>query len=145
MAEEADGSEEGSEPRPFFAITEADLAEQGEGQPSTQTAPETEMKSAEAVEGAGGKTRPRIHSSDGWCTNPHRHRSRQSWRPSHDAARNNVRTPINGKRVKHERDVSTAEPCGDGEHGFPVGPIFPRSLFALGAVLWFCVRCRRTQ
>ena len=52
MAEEADGSEEGSESRPFFAITEADLAEQGEGQPSTQTAPETEMKSAEAVEGA---------------------------------------------------------------------------------------------
>ncbi len=52
MAEEADGPEEGSESRPFFAITEADLAEQGEGQPSTQTAPETEMKSAEAVEGA---------------------------------------------------------------------------------------------
>ena len=55
MAEEADAFEEGSESRPFFAITEADLAEQGEGQSSTQTAPETEMKSVDAVEGAEEK------------------------------------------------------------------------------------------
>ena len=55
MAEEADAFEEGSESRPFFAITEADLAKQGEGQSSTQTAPETEMKSVDAVEGAEEK------------------------------------------------------------------------------------------